>query len=243
MAGKKPMKSNKKNQAKDAKSKAKKSKAPATKAKSKAAAKTKPKAKVVAKAKSAPKAKAKSAAKSSAPARPKGVPPGYRTITPYLVIEGAAAAIDFYATAFGAKENMRMGGPGNKVMHSELQIGDSMLMISDDFPEMAGGQSRSPLKIGNTPVTIHLYVASVDDIFNRAVGAGCQVVMPPADMFWGDRFSCVKDPFGHMWSIATNMKVLTPDEIQAAAAAAFAGGPCGGEPPAEAPSADSATAN
>ena len=171
---------------------------------------------------SAPKGKAKAAASA------KGVPEGFRTITPYLVVDGAESAIDFYRAAFGAIENMRMPAPGGgKIMHAELMIGDSKLMLADDFPEMQGGTSRSPLRIGNTPVTIHLYVANADDLVKRAVGAGCQVVMPVSDMFWGDRFGIVRDPYGHMWSIATNVKTLSPDEMGDAMAAAFA--PSGGQ--------------
>ena len=155
----------------------------------------------------------------------KPVPEGFRTITPHLVVDGAAKAIEFYRKAFGAEEISRMPAPdGEKLMHAELKIGDSILMLADDFPEWCGGQSRSPKALGNTPVTMHLYVRDCDAVFNRAVEAGCEVKMPLMDMFWGDRYGNVTDPFGHMWSIATHVQDLTPEQMAAGAAEAMSQG-------------------
>jgi PhnB protein len=178
--------------------------------------------------KAAPKARAKTrpaAAKKPAPRTGKpaiaaksaatpGAPKGYRSVTPYLAIENAANALEFYSKAFGAKEVVRLCLPDGKVCHAEIRIGDSMIMLSEDAPEMNGGKSRSPLKLGNSSVSVHLYVPDVDESFDRAVGAGCTAMLPPSDMFWGDRFSMVVDPYGHMWSIATNVKELSPAELE-----------------------------
>src|SRR5262249_41077695 len=124
----------------------------------------------------------------------KTISEGYHTITPSLVIRGAAAAIEFYKKAFGAQEIMCMKRPGGLVGHAELQIGDSKLMLSDEFPNMG---SQSPLALKGSPVALFLYVDNVDAWFKRAVDAGAQVTMPLADMFWGDRFGKLKDPYGH----------------------------------------------
>lgn len=201
--------------------------APKAKPKMKASAKAKPRAK---EKKPAPKsAKANSKKSKPAPAKKKvaakpapvgkaqkspGAPRGYRSVTPYLCVDGAEKAIEFYVAAFGAREVMKLRMPDGRICHSEIQIGDSMLMVSDDFPEMNGGKSRSPLKLGGSPVTVHVYVANVDKSFERAIAAGCSVLMPLMDMFWGDRFGCLVDPFGHMWSMATNQKEMTPAEIE-----------------------------
>lgn len=193
---------------------------PKMKASAKAKAKQQKPAPKPAKAKSnksKPAPAKKSAAAKSTPmkeAKSPGAPRGYRSVTPYLCVEGAEKAIEFYAAAFGAREVMKLRMPDGRICHSEIQIGDSMLMISDDFPEMNGGKSRSPLKLGGSPVTVHVYVANVDKSFERAVAAGCTVLMPLMDMFWGDRFGCLVDPFGHMWSMATNQKEMTPAEIE-----------------------------
>jgi PhnB protein len=140
----------------------------------------------------------------------KPIPEGYHTVTPYLTIRGAARAIEFYQRAFGAEELMRMPGPEGKIMHAELQIGDSRLMLSDEFPEMGG---KSPQALGGSPGFLFLYVKDVDAAFQRAVGAGAQAKVPPADMFWGDRFGRLVDPFGHEWGLATHREDLTPEEI------------------------------
>jgi len=147
------------------------------------------------------------------------VPEGHHTITPHLVVKGATQAIDFYKKAFGAKELHRHAGPdGSSIMHAALQIGDSRLFLNDEFPGMG---VTSPLAMGGTPVTIHLYVEDVDAVFGQAVQAGAQVVMPLADQFWGDRYGMVIDPFGHRWSIASQVQELTPEQLRKAAAAAF----------------------
>lgn len=148
----------------------------------------------------------------------KAVPEGFRTVTPYLVVSGAASALDFYVRAFGAKEVYRMPGPGGKIMHAELEIGDSKLMLSDEMPEMGG---KSPATLKGSPVSVFLYVEDVDKVFKQAVSAGAKEKMPVSNMFWGDRYGAVIDPFGHEWQIATHVEDLTPEEIGKRAAAAF----------------------
>jgi len=148
----------------------------------------------------------------------KPVPDGYHTLTPYIVVDGAADAIAFYQKAFGAEEIYRMPGPGGKVMHAEIQIGDSRLMLSDAIPEMGG---RSPKSLGGSPASILIYVRDVDAAFARAVGAGATVDMPLMDMFWGDRYGKVKDPFGHLWQLATHVEDVSPEEMGKRAAAAM----------------------
>jgi len=153
-------------------------------------------------------------------AKAKPIPDGYRTITPYITVRGAAEAIDFYKRAFGAEEKERMPGPdGKSVMHAELKIGDSILMLSDEFPQMG---CRSPQALGGSTGYLFLYVPDVDSAFKRALDAGAKASMPPADMFWGDRFGKVTDPFGHEWGLATHKEDLTPDEIRKRGAAAMA---------------------
>lgn len=148
------------------------------------------------------------------------IPPGFHTLTPHLVVRDATRAIEFYARAFGAQEQMRMTAPdGKSVLHAELRVGDSPLMLADENPQMG---TKSPLTTGATSVTIALYVADADSAFARAVGAGATPLMPPQDMFWGDRYALVADPFGHQWSIATHVKDVSPDELRKAMAAAFA---------------------
>jgi uncharacterized glyoxalase superfamily protein PhnB len=153
------------------------------------------------------------------------IPDGQHTITPYLVIKGASEAIEFYKRAFGAEELCRMPFPGPdgqvRVGHAELQIGDSKLFLTDEFPQH-GAMGPS----GNPPVTIHLYVTDADAVFARAVEAGATVQMPLANMFWGDRFGKVVDPFGHHWSIAEHLEDLTPEQMKARMAAAFGESPC-----------------
>ena len=140
----------------------------------------------------------------------KPIPAGYHTITPYLTLDEATDAIEFYKDAFGAEELMRMEAPGGKIGHAELKIGDSILMISDSFPQTT---TRPPSELGGTTAGVFLYVEDVDSVVSRAVKAGAQVTQEVDDMFWGDRFGSVKDPFGHVWSIATHVKDLTPEEI------------------------------
>lgn len=138
------------------------------------------------------------------------IPPGMHSITPHLVCAGAAEAIEFYKKAFGANEGGRLAGPDGRLMHAHLTIGDSALMLVDEMPEW---KCLGPNALGGSPVTIHLYVKDADAVFAQAVAAGAQPTMPVADMFWGDRYGQVTDPFGHKWSIATHVRDLTPDEI------------------------------
>jgi len=140
----------------------------------------------------------------------KPIPDGMHTITPHLVCDGAAAAIEFYKNAFGAVELARMPGPDGKLMHAAVRIGDSPLMLVDEFPDYG---VVSPKKLGGSPVTIHLYVADVDSFFTRAVAAGAEVKMPVQDMFWGDRYGQLTDPFGHIWSVATHIRDMSPEDI------------------------------
>jgi PhnB protein len=148
----------------------------------------------------------------------KPIPEGYHTATPYLIIKNAARAIDFYKKAFGATERMRMADPTGKVMHAEIQIGDSRIMIADEFPEMG---ARSPESLGGSPVSIFLYVEDVDALAKQATSAGAKVLMPIQDQFWGDRYGKLTDPFGHVWDIATHKEDVAPEEIHKRAAAAF----------------------
>jgi len=140
----------------------------------------------------------------------KPVPDGYHTLTPFLTIRDAAKAIEFYKAAFGAQERGVMKAPDGKVMHAELKIGDSIVMLSDEFPDFG---SISPQALGGSASGLHIYLDNVDAAFDRAVKAGAQVEMPVMDQFWGDRFGRLKDPFGHKWSIATHVKDLSPEEM------------------------------
>jgi uncharacterized glyoxalase superfamily protein PhnB len=151
----------------------------------------------------------------------KPVPEGQHTITPHLVVRGADRAIDFYQRAFGAQELMRSPGPdGKTLMHAAARIGDSKVFLCDEYPQWG---VHSPLALGGTGVTINLYCEDVDRIFKQAVAAGATVKMPPQDMFWGDRYSKVMDPFGHEWALATHIEDVPPDELQRRAQAMFAG--------------------
>ncbi|CAN7670603.1 VOC family protein [Duganella sp. Dugasp56] len=141
------------------------------------------------------------------------IPEGMHSVTPHLVCEGAADAIEFYKKAFNAVETARMPGPNNKLMHAAVKIGDSIVMLADDFPDYGG---LGPKALKGSPVTLHLYVKDADAIFAQAVAAGATVKMPIADMFWGDRYGQVTDPFGHHWSIATHIKDMTPEEMNEA---------------------------
>ncbi|MBG0802452.1 VOC family protein [Methylocystis sp. H4A] len=144
-----------------------------------------------------------------------------RSITPHLICAGASDAIEFYKKAFGAEEMMRLPGPNGRLMHGSVRIGDSMVMLVDEVPEWG---TLGPKALKGSPVTIHLMVDDVDAIFAQAVAAGATVKMPVADMFWGDRYGLVVDPFGHVWSIATHMRDLTPEEILEAGREAMAKG-------------------
>ena len=136
-------------------------------------------------------------------------PDGYHTATPYLTVHDAAGAIEFYKNAFGAQEKYRMPGPGGKIMHAELIIGDSTIMLADESAEMKG-----PLKLGGSATSILLYVEDVDKVFHRAVQAGAKEIGPLKDMFYGDRCGGLVDPFGHKWAIATHIEDVTPEEMQ-----------------------------
>ena len=141
----------------------------------------------------------------------KPIPEGYHSLTPYLAVEDAASAIDFYQRAFGATERVRMPGPEGKIAHAELEIGDSLVMLSDQFPQST---IKPPKELGGTSASVFLYVEDVDAVVQRAVGAGAEATMPVEDMFWGDRFGKVVDPFGHDWSIATHVEDLSPEEME-----------------------------
>jgi len=141
----------------------------------------------------------------------KPFPEGFHSITPYLVVKGAAAAIDFYKAAFGATELMRMPQAEGRVGHAELKIGDSVIMLADEFPEM---KIVGPKTLGGTPVGILLHVADADATFNRAVSLGAQVLRPMADQFYGDRSGTLIDPFGHKWTISHHVEHLSPEELQ-----------------------------
>jgi PhnB protein len=145
------------------------------------------------------------------PKRVRAIPAGFHTATPGLTVRGAAEAIEFYKRAFGAQELMRMPGPdGKSLVHAEIKIGNSVIFLNDEMPDMG---CRSPQTLGASTAALHLYVPDVDAAFKRAVEAGAQVKMPVADMFWGDRFGRVADPFGHEWGLATHKEDLTPQAM------------------------------
>jgi PhnB protein len=140
----------------------------------------------------------------------KPVPDGYHTVTPYLVIRGAAAALEFYAKAFGAREMFRLPCPDGSVAHAEIRIGDSVVMVGEEAPSMG---AISPQTLNGSAVNIHLYVDDVDAWFARATEAGCAAHLPPTDMFWGDRMAKLQDPFGHLWGMATHKEDVPPEEM------------------------------
>lgn len=160
------------------------------------------------------------------------IPPGFHTVTPHIMVSSAEDAIAFYKEAFGAEEVMVMPGPGGKgVMHAEIKIGDSMIMLGEDMPQMKYWVSPTQLK--GTTVGLAIYVPDVDKAFDKAIKAGAKVSMPVADMFWGDRYGKLTDPFGHEWAIATHKQDLTPEQIAKGAEEFFKqmakhGGGCGG---------------
>jgi PhnB protein len=149
----------------------------------------------------------------------KPIPEGYHSVTPYLVVDGAARAIEYYEQAFGAKERVRMSAPDGKIGHAELEVGDALVMLSDPLPQFVG---RSPKELGGTSVSLFMYVEDVDATVKQAVDAGATVTMEVADQFWGDRFGAVTDPYGHLWTIATRVEDLTPDEVAERAKEAMA---------------------
>ena len=147
------------------------------------------------------------------PKSTQAIPKGYHTVTPSLMVAGAARAIDFYKKALGAQELSRFPGPDGNIMHAEIKIGDSMIFLSDEFPEMSP-DTKSPQAAGCVTASLFLYVPDVDALFQRAVDAGATVKMPVTDMFWGDRYGKVVDPFGHHWLLATHKEDLTQEEMQ-----------------------------
>ena len=154
------------------------------------------------------------------PAKVKPIPEGYATVTPYLVVRGAERAIEFYKKAFGAEERARMPGPGGLLVHAEVKIGNSIVMLCDEMPGME--RWVSPESLNGTTAALHLYVTDVDAAFQRAVGAGATVSMPLMDAFWGDRYGKLTDPFGHEWSLATHQHDYTAEEIEKNAESFFA---------------------
>jgi PhnB protein len=149
----------------------------------------------------------------------KPIPAGYHTVTPYLTLDDATAAIEFYKDAFGATERVRMEAPGGKIGHAELEIGDSVVMLADAMPEST---TKSPRELGGTSAGVFLYVADVDAVIKQAAKAGATITQEATDMFWGDRFGAVTDPYGHVWSVATHVEDLTPAEIAERAKQAMA---------------------
>ncbi len=150
----------------------------------------------------------------------KPIPDGYPRVIPYLSIDGATAAIDFYTTVFGAKERLRMAAPDGKIGHAELELGDSLVMLADSFPDMG---NVAPGALGGSPVTITLYVEDVDAVVAKAVSAGATVTREVADQFYGDRAGQITDPFGHKWSVMTHIEDVPDDEMRKRAAAVMGG--------------------
>jgi PhnB protein len=148
----------------------------------------------------------------------KPIPDGYPRVTPYLIVDGGSAAIDFYTSVLGATERMRMTAPEDRVGHAELEIGESVIMLADESPEM---DARGPRTVGGTPVSLHVYVEDVDAVFDRAVKAGAKPLRPVEDRFYGDRSGGFEDPFGHRWDVATHVEDVPPDEMEKRAATAM----------------------
>jgi PhnB protein len=150
----------------------------------------------------------------------KPIPEGYHTATPYLAVDDAAEALEYYKKAFGAKERGRMETPDGKIGHAEIQIGDSIVMLSDPLPQAA---TRTPKELGGTSASVFVYVEDVDSFVQKAVDAGATITMEVSDQFWGDRFGTIADPFGHVWSVATHIEDVPPEEMAERAKAAMAG--------------------
>lgn len=161
--------------------------------------------------KTAPKAAKKAEPKRTANTKVPPIPKGYHSLTPYLIVRDTAAAMDFYAKAFGAKEMLRMSMPDGTVMHGEIKIGDSPLMLSEENPQWG---TKSPLALGGNATHVMIYTKDADAAFARAVAAGCTAEMPVTTMFWGDRYGKVRDPYGHQWSIGSNVEIVRPKELQ-----------------------------
>ncbi len=152
----------------------------------------------------------------------KAIPNGYHTVTPFLSLKDASKAIQFYQHAFGAQEIEKHQAPDGKIMHAVLKIGDSLIMLADEFPQHSCGIS-APHSLKGTSAMFHLYVEDVDTAFDKALQAGAKVKMPVADMFWGDRYGQLEDPFGHLWSIGTHKADLTPEQVNKGAEECFKG--------------------
>ncbi len=150
---------------------------------------------------------------------PKPVPEGYNTVTPYLAVDGAKKAIEFYKRAFGATERLVMPGPGDTIGHAEIEIGDSVVMVSDPFPQSS---IKAPTAVGATTAGVFLYVDDVDEVFKQAIDAGGTEVSAPENMFWGDRFASIADPFGHQWQMATHVEDVSPEDMAERAKEAMA---------------------
>ena len=149
------------------------------------------------------------------------IPEGYPRVTPYLIVDGGSAAIDFYSSVLGATERMRMDGPDGKIGHAEIEIGDSVVMLADEHPEM---NARGPRSIGGSPVSMMVYVEDVDDVFSRALDAGAKELRPVEKHFYGDRMGAFEDPFGHEWNVATHVEDVPPEEMEKRAAEAAQAG-------------------
>ena len=152
------------------------------------------------------------------PQKTQAIPKGYHTVTPSIFVANAAKAIEFYKNALGAEEVMRFPGPDGKIMHAEIRVGDSPIMLADEMPEMGG---KGPKSYGGTPVSFFIYQENVDEAWKRALKAGGKEVQPLADQFWGDRGGCFEDPFGHKWWLAQHVKDLSPEELKEAADSFF----------------------
>jgi PhnB protein len=151
------------------------------------------------------------------------IPEGYHSVTPSITTRNAAQAIEFYKKALGAEELMRMPGPNGQVMHAEIKIGNSIVMVNDEFPDWG---IRAPQTLGGTPVSLFLYVNDVDRAYQRAIAAGATAIMEPRDQFWGDRFGKLRDPYGHEWALATHIEDVSPEECMRRGAEAMKQG-CG----------------
>jgi PhnB protein len=163
---------------------------------------------------------AKTKKKSPAAPKPKTVPPipqGYHTVTPYLVVNNGTEAIEFYKKAFGAKEVLRHETPDGKILNAQLKIGDSMVLLSDEFP---GADTRSPLALGTSTVTLHVYTVDVNKLWDRVIDAGARIIMPLNNQFWGERYGQIVDPFGHRWSLSQQVK-MSEEEMEALEKAAM----------------------
>ena len=145
------------------------------------------------------------------PVKVKAIPEGYHNVTPYLIVDGAAAAIEFYKRAFGAVEVMRMPAPGGRIGHAEIKIGDSHVMLADENAEM---NARSPKTVGGSPLSLLVYVENADETVERAVAAGARLDRPVEDKFYGDRMGAIEDPFGHQWYVGTHIEDVTPEEMK-----------------------------